>query len=155
AAARQVLGQQRKPSDDVRLAWALDQVGVAFPFEVEATRCVELLEAASSSLSCRVLLAVARLAGRWPTKTQALAWLLALSGMGFTDGMAEALRGLLARGSKPQDSDAPWLLRNPIAEVRAAAVACAELPDDLDALAHDEDASVRIALAERLRVTSE
>src|SRR5262249_58620085 len=125
--------------------------------EEEAARCAELFGQACSStgwpdyarpFSLRVYAALARLAGRWPTG-QAVEWLGALSADVHSPIQAEALRSLARREEK-----APGRFKSHDPAVRAATVACGELSDVLVALGHDEDASVRIALAERLRSTT-
>ena len=68
------------------------------------------------------------LASRWPSE-QALPWLQTLSGHGFSEVMAIALRGLAHRGITLTARRA-WLLRSSEPVVRVAALACAAATDD-------------------------
>jgi HEAT repeat protein len=145
-AARRIL--HASDASTGQLAWAIDQVGAAFPVEEESERCEELF--AMGAHHPRVRAALARLATRWP-ENLAFPWLDAMAQAVNPVLHAEIISALRRRGWTPTDEDVRDLTCSADPAVRAAAIAWAGPSTDLDALAQDEDASVRVALAARLR----
>jgi HEAT repeat protein len=160
-----------------QLAWALDQVGPVFPIEEEEAACLALVGAYGKQPAL-VRRALVRLVGRWPEKEHLTGELViallhkefaigagmdegelvvALLGMKFAIGagmdegvLVDAFAALEDRADLAFDDCIRPYLGHPSPRVRVAAIRAVPHPTGLDGLAGDEDARVRVALAERL-----
>jgi hypothetical protein len=147
AVARFVLHARATPA---QLAWALDQAGSAFPFEVEEEALWALLRepvARPAVVRC----ALTRLAARWP-HADAKRWLVEFLDESDPEVALEALRGWNASGaSSLAEHTLARLLGSAHAPLRAeavvAALAGAVNVERIAPLAADPDAPVRLRLA--------
>jgi hypothetical protein len=140
-------------STPAQLAWALDQVGEAFPADEESARLTGLVQKmADQSLPVRC--ALARLAGRW-NHPAADDWLEAWLADAESAAQCEALRSLNRRFRRSQDLGIlRQLLASDDADLRTEAVTatirrgCGS--DVLEPLAGDPEVQVRVRLAREL-----
>jgi HEAT repeat protein len=151
-------------------AWALDQVGVAIPFDEAPPALDELLKGVSMEAVASGAASARRLGPHRRADAAPLAALVRLAGRPQAPPLGDMLRQLLADSdpavqlaclgalaarpelSPPLDTQIA-LLHAPAPAVRAAAVACfaAGAPGEaLESPAHDADVRVRLRLAEVL-----
>jgi HEAT repeat protein len=136
-----------------QLVWALDQAGIALPFEEEETTLLNLVDRIAAQ-PAKVRCALVRLIARWRRpQTEGLLQ----KGLDDPDPgvQVEVLRGLNQEpGVRLLDTTLRWLITSPHPLLRAEAAKTAVFQrcakNLLEALATDRDARVRVSLAKGL-----